>query len=47
MGMEKLQQGNKEEAIRLLRKAKKKGNSKAKQEIRKLEQEMGVNGQFQ
>ena len=47
MGMEKLHQGNKEEAIRLLRKAKKKGNSKAKQEIRKLEQEMGVNGQFQ
>lgn len=41
MGMEKLEQGEQEEALRLLRKAKKKGNQKAKQEIHRLEKEMG------
>lgn len=46
MGMEKLEQGNQEEALRLLRKAKKKGNLKAKKEIHRLEREMGSGQTF-
>lgn len=40
MGMDKLLQGNKEEALKLLHKAKKRGNFKAKKEYRKLKREM-------
>lgn len=40
MGMDKLQWGNQEEALKLLHKAKKRGNSKAKREYRKLKKEI-------